>query len=152
MSHRRLYLPNDEHKPRKEKETFKHANKALRTGNPTRGVKGQSVLTPYLNIIKDVPIDYMHAVLEGVTRTLLCKIWMKGLYRNRRFYLLPKVKEIDMHLLAIKPPHEFRRSPRSIEKTVNYWKASEFRSFLLFYAIPILVNFLPPTTCTISIY
>ena len=70
-SHRRLYLPDDEHKPRTEKETFKHANQATRNDSPVYGVKGQSVLTPYLNITKDVPIDYMHAVLEGVARTLL---------------------------------------------------------------------------------
>lgn len=144
VSHRRLYLPNDEHKPRKEKETFQHAKQAIRTGSPMYGVKGMSVLTPYLNIIKDVPIDYMHAVLEGVIKTILCKIWLKGEYRNHRFYLLAKLKAIDKHLLTIKPPHEFRRSPRSIENTVKHWKASEFRAFLLFYSIPILMNFFPP--------
>jgi hypothetical protein len=40
------------------------------------------------------------------------------------------------------PPHEFRRTPRSIESTLNYWKASEFRAWLLFYSIPILFGFL----------
>lgn len=47
-------------------------------------------------------------------------------------------------LLRIKPPHDFRRSPRPIETTVKYWKASEYRAFLLFYAIPLLSGFLPP--------
>ncbi len=43
----------------------------------------------------------------------------------------------------IKPPHEFR-SPRSIETYLLYWKASEYRAFLLFYAIPLLKPFLQP--------
>ena len=85
----------------------------------------------------------MHAVLEGVIKTLLCKFWMKGCYKDFRFYLGREVKDIDKLLLSIKPPHEFRRSPRPIETIGNYWKASEFRAFLLIYAIPILVDFLP---------
>lgn len=85
----------------------------------------------------------MHAVLEGVAKTLISKFWMQGQHRNLRFYLWRNIKEIDKHLLAIKPPHKFRRSPRCIESTIKYWKASELRTFLLFYAIPILFDFLP---------
>ena len=81
--------------------------------------------------------------MEGVTKTLIIKFWMQGKYHNLRFYLLRTVKEIDKRLIAIKPPHEFRRSPRPLETTVKYWKASEFRAFLLFYAIPILIDYLP---------
>lgn len=143
VSHRRLYLPDDEHHSRSEKEVLKHAHKALKKKHPVYGIKGNSILAPYINIVKDVPIDYMHAVLEGVGRTLIMKFWMNGSYRNFCFYLMREVKDIDKSLLAIKPPHEFRRSPRSIETSIKYWKASEFRAFLLYYAIPLLIEFLP---------
>lgn len=39
------------------------------------------------------------------------------------------------------PPHDFSRAPRSIEK---YWKASEFRYWLLYYSLPLLVDISPP--------
>ena len=111
-------------------------------GNPVFGVKGASVLTPYLNIVKDTPIDYMHGVLEGVTKTLLHKFWLNGKYKDYRFYLNKHIKSIDVFLLKIKPPHEFRRSPRSLEKSGKYWKASELKAWLLYYCIPTLFDLL----------
>lgn len=140
-SHVRLYLPDDEHNSRSEKDILKYAEKASIT-SPVFGVKGSSVLSPYLNIVKDTVVDYMHAVLEGVTKTLLLKFWFNGKYKDYRFYLHKEVKHIDEILLVIRPPHEFRRSPRSLEKTIKYWKASELRAWLLFYCIPILLEFL----------
>ena len=92
--------------------------------------------------MKDTAIDYMHAVLEGVTKAMIKKFWLNGKYKSHRFYLSKEVKQIDEKLLDIRPPHEFRRTPRSIEKTINYWKASELRAWLLFYSIPILFDFL----------
>ena len=46
--------------------------------------------------------------------------------------------------MRIKPPHEFGRSPRPIRTSLGYWKASEYRNWLLFYSLPILLNCLPP--------
>ena len=132
----------DKHEARKEKLTLKHAEEAS-SGSPRFGVKGHSVLSSYVNIVKDTAIDYMHAVLEGVVKTLLQKFWLCGKYKDHRFYLLKEVKQIDKMLLRIRPPHEFRRTPRSLEKTHKYWKASEYRAWLLFYSIPILFEFLP---------
>lgn len=39
------------------------------------------------------------------------------------------------------PPHDFSRPPRSILKHRKYWKASEFRNWLLYYS---LSSELPP--------
>ena len=149
VSHVRIYLPDDQHVPRTEIEIFKCATSACRS-SPVLGVKGLSVLSPYLNIVKDTAIDYMHAVLEGVTRTMLKKFMLNGQYKNHRFYLFKEVKQIDEMLLCIKPPHEFRRTPRSIEKTLSYWKASEFRAWLLYYSIPILLSSSIGIICIIS--
>ena len=50
---------------------------------------------------------------------------------------------MDKHLLEQHPPHEFSRPPRSITKHLSYWKAHEFRSWLLFYSLPVLLDHLP---------
>lgn len=141
-SHVRVYLPNDRHNVRSEEDVLKYARTASKS-SPVFGVKGPSVLSPYLNIVKDTAIDYMHAVLEGVARAMLVKFWLNGKYKDYRFYLAKEVKQIDKILLRIRPPHEFRRTPRSVEKTVKYWKASELRAWLLFYCIPVLFELLP---------
>lgn len=57
-AHRRLYLPDDEHEPCSDKDVATYASQAVSSKHPVKGVKGYSVLSPYLNIIKDVPIDY----------------------------------------------------------------------------------------------
>lgn len=73
VSHVRIYLPDDEHTVRTDKQILQYAQEA--SGNsPKFGVKGSSVLSPYLNIVKDTAIDYMHAVLEGVVKTILCSV------------------------------------------------------------------------------
>ena len=84
VGHVRLYLPSSEHIPQSEKHIKESVLKSS-IGNPVFGVKGASVLTPNLNIVKDTPIDYMHGVLEGVTKTLLHKFWLNGKYKDYRF-------------------------------------------------------------------
>ena len=44
---------------------------AIESGHPVYGVKGNSVLSAYISIIDAVPVDYMHALLEGVPWRLL---------------------------------------------------------------------------------
>ena len=87
----RVYLPDDEHMPRTEAQLFEHAQDAT-ARTPRFGVKGLSVLSPYMNIIKDTAIDYMHAVLEGVVKTILHKFWLNGKYKNYPFIFLIKLK------------------------------------------------------------
>ncbi len=41
------------------------------------------------------------------------------------------------------PPSEFSRPPRSIQRNMKYWKASELRSWLLYYSLPLVLDFLP---------
>ena len=47
-------------------------------------------------------------------------------------------------LLRQQPPHELSRPPRSIEKHLKYFKASELRTWVLFYSLPLLLGNLPP--------
>ena len=53
------------------------------------------------------------------------------------------LKEVDRLLLQQRPPHEFSRPPRAIATHLSYWKAQEFKAWLLFYSIPVLSQFLP---------
>lgn len=49
---------------------------------------------------------------------------------------------VNARLLCIKPPHCITRLPRSLCER-SYWKASEWRHWLLFYMLPCLQGILP---------
>ena len=66
MSRRHLFCPH-EHEPRTKDHLEDSARKSEETGNAVFGVKGKSVLTSHIDVTESVPVDYMHAVLEGVT-------------------------------------------------------------------------------------
>ena len=108
------------------------------------GVKGFSwfLFCPKFDIIKGVALDYMHMVVLGVME-MLVSIWLDKGNKNELFYLGEKLKIIDSRLLQMKPPNIITRLPRSIAKELKHWKASEFRTFLLFYSIPCLYGLLP---------
>jgi len=60
---------------------------------------------------------------------------------NRYFGL--EVDLVDDILLSIKVPTQVTRRPRSLSKHLAYWKASEVRSWILYFSVPILSSFLP---------
>ena len=68
-------------------------------------------------------IDYMHCVLLGIGRLLL-KLWMQSSYHLELWYIGNQVKHIDERLCSITPPDEIKRTPRSIELTVKFWKGT----------------------------
>ena len=82
---------------------------------------GISPLADSLDLVNSVPVDYMHPVLEGVTRVLI-NLWFKSSNHRSPFYLGNKISEIDAVLLKQRPPHEISRRPRSILHT-NYWES-----------------------------
>ena len=138
----RVYPYNANRELRTERGIMLSAEQAVSHGCAVEGIKGYSVLHHVINIPFGVPVDYMHCVLEGVVKSLLT-LWFDSKHHSHAFSLRPWIKEIDKMLTRIKPPHDFRRSPRSID-TFKYWKASELRAFILFYALPILQSFLQP--------
>lgn len=107
------------------------------------GIKGKSVLTDVVDLVTGIPIDYMHCVLEGVTKWLVEK-WFASFNHGSPYYIGRLIKAVDSDLLHQCPPHDFSRSPRSLEKHRHHWKANEFRNWLLYYSLPILTSFLPP--------
>lgn len=87
------------------------------------GVKGPCCLAtvPCFDIIGGMSADYMHCVLLGVTRMLL-RLWFNSSHHSEIWYIGTAVKVVDSRLSCILPPSEIQRTPRSIEKTMKYWK------------------------------
>ncbi|XP_019697442.2 uncharacterized protein LOC109503949 isoform X1 [Harpegnathos saltator] len=130
---RRAYEKKDE--PRTDKRHYK-------------GVKGPSILMNllYFDLISGFVVDYMHAILLGVVKSHMeylfnstkNKCWVN---MTDNIALKDLTDTIDSRLLSIQPPTGISRSPRSIEHC-SKWKASEWRSWLLFYCIPCLQDLL----------
>ncbi|KAK0132503.1 hypothetical protein N1851_032640 [Merluccius polli] len=121
-------------------QTTNQASAAIQSDTDVNGVKGPSqlLLLPNFDIIKHFVPEYMHSVCLGVTKQFV-RIWCDSKNSALPFYLQPKViQQIDSSLLTIHPPHEVKRCPRSLSER-HFWKASEWRAFLLFYS-PILLK------------
>ena len=92
-----------------------------------------------INIVDQFPLDYMHLVCLGATKTLI-KQWLK---------INPKFSARHTEQLSIAftdlgkfVPKEFNRKPTSLLE-LGFWKATTFRLFLLYAGPIILSDFLP---------
>ena len=77
------------------------------------------------------------AILEGVFKSLM-KCWFDSSNHGKAYYLGMHREAIDRIVARVKPP---RRTPQPIN-TTSYWKTSEYHSWLLYFAVPILKPFL----------
>ena len=105
-----------------------------------------SVLLPLnVNMINVFPLDYMHMVCLGVTRRILnyFKGNYKGIFNGR--LSSTQIMQVSQNLLLLrgKLPSEFIRQPRSLVE-LDRWKATELRSFLLYYGIVVLKGICNP--------
>lgn len=135
---------------RTKTDTVKHAHEALTkllSGNEkqctVKGIKGTSwlLILENFDIVAGMGIDYMHGVLLGVQKLLL-KLWFGDSYSKEPFSFRHLVGVLDDRLKEIFPTMEIKRMPRSVSEHLKYWKASELRSFLLFYGAPALYGIL----------
>lgn len=96
---------------------------------------------PGFGCISSVPLDYMHLILLGVMKKLL-HLWLLGPLKTRLNFV--KVDKISKKLLTVRHsiPKEFARKPRSLLE-FKHWKATEFRTFLLYSGPIVLKNILP---------
>ena len=67
----RIYPPDAPHSKRTASQIEKWAEDAEQLGHSVMGVKGKSVFADDIQLPECVPIDYMHAVLEGVFKCLM---------------------------------------------------------------------------------
>ena len=95
------------------------------------GVKGPTELMklyPNFDLVTSFVPDYMHAVLLGVVRQIV-NLWVQT--SSNEFSLNKKsLKVLNQRISNIKFPQETTRKLRSTDE-ILYWKASEFRIFLL---------------------
>ncbi|XP_034143075.1 uncharacterized protein LOC117592904 [Esox lucius] len=136
--------PYDQPEPplRNERDHFRHAMSAS-VNEPVFGVKGPSPLMKlsHFQMINGFIPEYQHNVCLGVTRQLTT-LWFDTANSQAPWYIGKKIEDVDLQLAKIKPPIEITRTPRSITER-KFWKASEWRAFLLFYALPVLKGILP---------
>lgn len=101
---------------------------------------------PNFNFIDNVPLDYMHNLLLGGTKRLLCNRRYGWIFGRPPHKLRAKdVNNITNLLLKLRKyiPCEFSRKTRSIVECKRY-KATEFRLFLLYTGPIVLKQVLSP--------
>lgn len=95
-------------------------------------------------MVNDFALDYMHLFLPGMQKQLL-KLWMKGTSNFKVKFTSHDMKTISDNLLKCNDflPHEIHCKIRSLE-VISFWKATEFRTFLLKTGPVVLQNILSP--------
>ncbi|XP_043468219.1 uncharacterized protein LOC122502304 isoform X1 [Leptopilina heterotoma] len=96
---------------------------------------------PNFNLIDDIPYDYMHLVCLGCMRRLIFfLIVIRSPSRLRKW----QINKISKRLQKLRKyiPQEFSRKPRSL-KELRFWKATEYRQFVLYTGSFIFKGILP---------
>ncbi|XP_043478375.1 uncharacterized protein LOC122512027 isoform X2 [Leptopilina heterotoma] len=93
---------------------------------------------PGFGCISCIPLDYMHLVLLGVTKKLI-SLWV--LRKSKVKISSDALNTISNRLLLLRNtiPVEFNRRPRTLWE-YKFWKATEFRTFLLYAGVIVLQN------------
>lgn len=128
--------------PRTHQSFLDYAAEAETTMEPKYGVKGASVLflLTFFTFPTGFVVDYMHTVCAGFVRRTAC-MWFDT-KATFCYSLGSKINEVDRRLCSLRPTLEIPRLPRSL-KVRKYWKASEWRNWLLFYSPVVLHDILP---------
>ncbi|KAG8238459.1 hypothetical protein J437_LFUL016916 [Ladona fulva] len=83
-----------------------------------------------LDMVSQFPLDYMHLVCLGVTKRLLSQ-WTSG-PNSVRLGRRSRTEVSDrLYSMATAIPSDFSRIPRGLD-ILERWKATEFRTFLLY--------------------
>ena len=82
----RVYLPDTVYPDRTHAEVINDATIAEETNSPVRGIKYKSPFSSIFDLVASIPVDYMHAVLEGAVRRLM-KSWFSSQFHGTYFYL-----------------------------------------------------------------
>lgn len=100
---------------------------------------------PNFNMTDNIPLDYMHVLLLGATKRLLCDKrygWIFGKPPHK--LRASSINKINNNLQVLKKyiPCEFARKTRLINECKRY-KATEFRLFLLYTGPIVLKKVIP---------
>lgn len=103
---------------------------------------GKSPLSGLVKMVSMFPADYMHLCCLGITRQLL-NIWLKGKHLVTRVpsqtveATSDKLLKLHSHM-----PCEFNCKPWGLSE-IDRWKATELRSFMLYWGPVVLKDSLP---------
>lgn len=102
---------------------------------------GYSLLAeiPEINLINEIPLDYMHLVCLGVVKKMLCGTWCFGSPPHKLSATMVNNISSSLELFSEYIPSEFARKPRRLND-VKRWKATEYRQFLLYTSVVALKN------------
>ena len=106
--------------------------------------RGASILTELnLGMVTQFPSDYMHLICLGIVKKLIT-MWTNGPVQHIKIgnAAVGLISDSILHLKSYLP-REFIRKGRSL-KEVDRWKATEFRTFLLYTGLVSLKGKLPP--------
>lgn len=92
-------------------------------------------------LVHGTVIDALPAVFLGVTHHLL-KLWLHKDKQKRDFYIGNKIDLCNQRLLRIQVPDVISQVPKGLND-LGHWKGSELRSWILFFAQPVLFGILP---------
>lgn len=116
-------------------------NESFRQKQQPEHHHGSSVLENLdVDMVDQFPLDYMHLVLLGVTKRILC-LWFRG---NKAVRLTKsKLEQLEELFVSTRGYviSDFSRKPRSMQN-LDRWKATEFRLFLLYIGPVILRDIL----------
>lgn len=128
---------------RTSEETTTLAKQAHRTGLPMIGVKGPTCLSQFAyDYIRTTVVDAMHCIFLGVTKKVISLLF-DSKYRDSDYSLCRYTDLVNTRMCSIHPPSSVERLPRKISE-YTYWKASEFKIWLLYYSVPILCDIMKP--------
>ena len=129
-------MQKDDPELRTHEKHLNHVSNVMSSGRPTEfGVKGYSILQDFQNfdIVWNLPPDYMHQTLLGVTKQLFL-VWKKILKSD--------FGEVKKRMANMKLSRDLQRNLRSLDFAKKY-KALEWKIWLLFVSVPCLHGILP---------
>ncbi|XP_064459796.1 uncharacterized protein LOC135370047 [Ornithodoros turicata] len=143
--HTRVYVMQRPAARLRTHERFvKHAKQAQERGVHRLGVKGPSVLffMTFFNFCSSFVVDYMHAVCNGFARATTF-LWFS--HKKRSAYNIGSyMSQVDEQLRKMTPVWEMSRLPRPLSE-MKFWKASEWRDWVLYFSPVVLKEYLPKT-------
>ena len=127
---------------RNHNETLQQGERVTATENVECYIVGISrlFLLPKFDVIKCFVPEYMHAICRGVTRQFF-SLWFDSTSHGEVFYL-KDTKCVDKLLPNVRVPNEILRKPR-LSDDCKFWKASEWRAFLVYFSPFALRGVLP---------
>ena len=86
LSNNARVYPPEEHVMRTHASVISAAQQTLETDTVVEGIMQLSPLASQLDLVTSVPIDYMHATLEGVMKMLL-NYWINSTNHGKSYYI-----------------------------------------------------------------